>query len=266
MNIVGSLLERCKQKFKWSKDFTERVFKEYQWFINMKKLNKEISPSHIIDMMWHEHILDTVNYREFCGKTFIDHDPDGGKDSFKQAKRYYKTFNFLKTDHDIDKEIWPDPEIYVKIFFCGKEFNVPCMSWDKITYYLKRKRSDINWRFNEISFETDDIYPKRFSLYCHAIIVSNDNRAIKRRRTRPETRTHQIFIKDLNGKTITLESPKSTGTIWELKENYIKKLQLTFKPEDIRFVYGGRTLKNTDSTANISKEATIHAIQRLRGC
>lgn len=264
MNI-GSLLERCKEKFKWSEDFTKRVFKEYQWFINMKICDKNLSPSYIIDMMWHEHILDTVNYRKFCGEHFIDHDPNGSKDTFNQAQRYYKTVNLLKSDHDIDKEIWPDPEIYIKIMFCGNSFNMPCMSWDKIKEYLKRKRPDVNWRFNEISFETKDEYPKKFSLY-HTIIVLNDNLAIKRRRTRSETRTHQIFIKDLNGKTITLESPKSTGTIWELKENYIKKLQLTFKPEDIRFVFGGRTLKDIESTANISKEATIHVIQRLRGC
>jgi len=61
---------------------------EYKKFMVIKVISKDtqcpmnLSPSSLIDQVWHEHILHTSKYREACTAlgVFIDHDPAGAKE------------------------------------------------------------------------------------------------------------------------------------------------------------------------------------------
>jgi len=51
----------------WSLNFTERSLLEYKKFMYMAATGgKMVSPSEIVDMIWHQHLIFTNSYKEFC--------------------------------------------------------------------------------------------------------------------------------------------------------------------------------------------------------
>ncbi|KAF9234375.1 ubiquitin-related domain-containing protein [Melanogaster broomeanus] len=74
----------------------------------------------------------------------------------------------------------------------------------------------------------------------------------------------QIFVKSINGRTITLMvSP--TDAVERLMDKIQEKTDIP--PEEQRILYGGKQLApgRTLSDYNISKESTLHLVLRLRG-
>ena len=101
---------------KWTLDYTEDVFKEYQKFLYLRNINSNLSPSDDIDKFWHAHILNTKSYYDYCIKKFgkiIHHNPNDSLDEKARKIRYYNTlieytkvFGELKNTKiwNIDKE------------------------------------------------------------------------------------------------------------------------------------------------------------------
>ena len=77
----------------WTKNFTEKAILEYKKFMYLAATaDRMVSPSEIIDKVWHQHLIFTKSYQEFCallGKQ-IQHVPSTHNKEdefkFKQAK------------------------------------------------------------------------------------------------------------------------------------------------------------------------------------
>ena len=111
-----SLVKRCMRVYNWSIEKTRKVLTAYRQFLTLKKEHKDwnatiLSPSYLVDQMWHQHILDAVNYTHdmmlLCGH-FVGHNPDGALNLQKKAKRDKATHAALKKRfaNKYDKEVW----------------------------------------------------------------------------------------------------------------------------------------------------------------
>jgi hypothetical protein len=72
---------RIQKNKNWTPDFTNAAVNEYYRFLQLhaKYPNKSIVPGKAIDEIWHDHILHTQSYMDFCTKNFgyyLHHQPD----------------------------------------------------------------------------------------------------------------------------------------------------------------------------------------------
>jgi hypothetical protein len=102
---------RLAQENYWTEDFTEKAILEYKKFMYLAAVaDAMVSPSYIVDIVWHTHLIFTQSYTAFCdvlGKR-IEHIPSTHKreefDRFQQAKtRTQKLYN---------EHFGPQPEIF----------------------------------------------------------------------------------------------------------------------------------------------------------
>ncbi len=104
--------------------FNEEIKLEYMKFFILKHMFDDseapfiLSPSGVIDSIWHEHIIRTKNYMEMCLKVFgkmYHHDPASA--NYKKKERYDRTLNKYKLIFKVDppRDIWnPTEEMLMK--------------------------------------------------------------------------------------------------------------------------------------------------------
>jgi hypothetical protein len=88
---------RLASENQWTKDFTEKAILEYKKFMYLAAISDVmVSPSAIVDTVWHQHLIFTQSYQDFCalvGKQ-IQHVPSTHQkeqaDQFRQAKERTK--------------------------------------------------------------------------------------------------------------------------------------------------------------------------------
>lgn len=96
----------------WTKDFTDQAILEYKKFMYLAATSEfMVSPSEIIDTVWHQHLIFTQSYQNFCellGKQ-VQHIPSTHNreefERFRQAKE--RTVKFYERDFGQQpKNIW----------------------------------------------------------------------------------------------------------------------------------------------------------------
>jgi small ubiquitin-related modifier len=89
------LVLRCMRELRWSEAKSRSVLQAYRQFLHVKVAKQDwnaeiLSPSVDVDQMWHQHVLDNLNYAHdcqlLCGH-FVRHDPDGGLDVVARINR-----------------------------------------------------------------------------------------------------------------------------------------------------------------------------------
>lgn len=80
-------------------------------------------PSPAIDSIWHDFILHTRSYQQFCFQNFgrlVHHTPSRGGYSSGLKNRYIATIETLRgTFGDVDSKLWPHSEEYLNNQLCG---------------------------------------------------------------------------------------------------------------------------------------------------
>ena len=112
---ASPLVKRCMRTHGWNLTKTRKILSAYKQFLMLKKQLEDwdgmlLSPCYLVDLMWHQHILDNVNYYHdmllLCGH-FVGHNPDGGLDIVAKIKRDRFTRECLRQSFgSYDTEVW----------------------------------------------------------------------------------------------------------------------------------------------------------------
>jgi Ubiquitin-2 like Rad60 SUMO-like len=80
------LVRRCMRALGWTEFKARSTLRAYKQFLHVKVAKKDwsaelLSPSLAVDQMWHQHVLDNLNYAHdcllLCDGHFVRHDPEG---------------------------------------------------------------------------------------------------------------------------------------------------------------------------------------------
>jgi len=93
---VSLIIQQMIKTYGWNKLYVELVAEEYIKFIIIRSNIPNTSPSADIDTFWHQHLLNTEHYYNFClnnFNTFIHHDPEDANDRLAQSVRLQNTID-----------------------------------------------------------------------------------------------------------------------------------------------------------------------------
>eukprot|EP00112_Aurelia_sp_Birch-Aquarium-sp1_P019159 Seg4688.1 transcript_id=Seg4688.1/GoldUCD/mRNA.D3Y31 product=Polyubiquitin protein_id=Seg4688.1/GoldUCD/D3Y31 len=122
----------------------------YEQFLKLKAAMKDykatkLSPTPLIDEVWHLHVLDTQRYAndcvDFCGEV-IHHDIDGDKDAFKREIRR----NATKVAYEMQNGTEPTGEMWM---FDFANYNNQSLPNDISLHDETKKGSTVNLKFKE---------------------------------------------------------------------------------------------------------------------
>ncbi len=106
---------KIARKHGWKTGFALRALNEYKKFIYLGLVSDfHVTPSKIIDVVWHEHLLFSKAYREFCDQVIhqpFDHFPElvpMEDQTGRFSAQYLDTITLYKKEFDLDPpvDIW----------------------------------------------------------------------------------------------------------------------------------------------------------------
>jgi hypothetical protein len=114
--------DKLSRKLNWAKPFALKAIWEYKKFVYLGVISDfSVTPSKVIDQVWHEHLLFSAGYRKFCKEIIqydFDHNPElvavGSQTEVFQSQ-YYHTIELYKTEFGSA----PPPEIWDATKFEG---------------------------------------------------------------------------------------------------------------------------------------------------
>lgn len=114
---------KIASKSGWTNAFTLKSISEYKKFVYLGVVSDfNVTPSKIIDQVWHEHLLFSKAYRQFCSDVIeytFDHNPELIPMTDQTGKfnvQYLETIDLYKTEFGIDPpaDIWGVPKFDLK--------------------------------------------------------------------------------------------------------------------------------------------------------
>lgn len=107
--------DKISRKLNWKKKFAMKSISEYKKFIFLGVVaDFSVTPSKIIDQVWHEHLLFSAGYRKFCNEIIqcdFDHNPELISMNIQTEgyqTQYYHTIELYKKEFGFEPpaEIW----------------------------------------------------------------------------------------------------------------------------------------------------------------
>ncbi len=114
---VKAFARKIAKKHGWKNNFAYRTLSEYKKFIYLGIISDfQVTPSKMIDIVWHEHLLFSKAYRDFCNEVIhqpFDHHPELlpiEDQTGRFSAQYLDTIELYKKEFDLDPppEIWGD--------------------------------------------------------------------------------------------------------------------------------------------------------------
>jgi hypothetical protein len=113
--FTKAFADKLSRKLNWKKVFALKAIWEYKKFVYMGVISDfSVTPSKVIDQVWHEHLLFSSGYRKFCKEVIrydFDHNPElvsvvSQTEVFQS--QYYHTIELYKKEfgHEPPHEIW----------------------------------------------------------------------------------------------------------------------------------------------------------------
>jgi hypothetical protein len=112
---VKAFAGKIAKKHGWKNHFAGKAITEYKKFIYLGIINdSQVTPPKIIDVVWHEHLLFSKAYRDFCNDVIeqnFDHHPElipvaDQTDRFNA--QYFDTMELYKAEFGVE----PPPDIW----------------------------------------------------------------------------------------------------------------------------------------------------------
>ncbi len=116
---VWAFAHKIMIKHRLPRAFTFRAIEEYKKFVYLGVISDFIvTPSKYIDLVWHEHLLFSKAYREFCDHVLLyqfDHQPElvGTEEQTElYSEQYLKTLELYKEEFGLEppEDIWGTPK------------------------------------------------------------------------------------------------------------------------------------------------------------
>ncbi|MFN5318358.1 MAG: glycine-rich domain-containing protein [Bacteroidia bacterium] len=121
--FTKAFADKLSRKLNWKKNFASKAIWEYKKFVYMGVISDfSVTPSKVIDQVWHEHLLFSSGYRKFCKDVIrydFDHNPELvniGSQTEAFASQYFQTIELYKKEFGIE----PPSEIWDTTKFTGK--------------------------------------------------------------------------------------------------------------------------------------------------
>jgi len=95
---------RLREANEWDEEYTRKAIEEYRKFMYLKTVTEQpLTPSVVVDSVWHMHLLYLRNYLAFCKQVIgriVYHDPGkGGQDDSELFKEQYFDTLMVYMDH-----------------------------------------------------------------------------------------------------------------------------------------------------------------------
>jgi uncharacterized membrane protein YgcG len=121
--FTKAFADKLSRKLNWKKSFALKAIWEYKKFVYLGVISDfSVTPSKIIDQVWHEHLLFSAGYRKFCREIIrynFDHNPElvsFGIQTEAFKSQYWHTIELYKKEFGID----PPAAIWETTKFKGK--------------------------------------------------------------------------------------------------------------------------------------------------
>jgi len=112
---LKAFARKVAKKHDWKNHFTLRALSEYKKFIYLGLVGDfQVTPSKVIDVVWHEHLLFSKAYRDFCNDVIehqFDHHPEllpMADQTGRFSAQYLDTLDLYRTEFGLEPpaDIW----------------------------------------------------------------------------------------------------------------------------------------------------------------